>query len=381
MFFDVWFSLRSNRHHWYDDGVKILLTRFPLESRLGGAERQTVSLMEGLMAQGHAVAFAGSCPTLLSLCRERHIPAVEWHIGKPPVTPWLAVSFLWRRMFMRRKLAKLLQQFRDVDALCMLSLSEKLLLTESAARQGKKVLWIEHDRIGKWLRKNPWLGTLRRQSRSARIVTVSDMSKGLMEDIGFDGGRITAIPNGVDASRFADGQRTPHEGVHIGCVARLTRDKGVDVLLAAMRDTPHIRLTIVGDGPEKPALLWYAREYFAAGQVLFVKQHENLNAFYRSIDVLVLPSRDNDPFGMAAAEAMFCGTPVIVTDQCGIAGYLENGEDSLMVPANDAPALASALRRMTDQSTHNAIGEHGKKTAAERFSLAAMVAGYAALLR
>lgn len=355
--------------------MKILFTRFPLESRQGGAEIQTISLMEGLVARGHAVAFAGSCPTLLSLCKERHIPSVEWDIGKPPVTPWLAVSFLWRRIGMKRKLRTLLAQFADVDAVCMLSLSEKLLLTPIAHARKKKVLWIEHDRIGRWLRSNPHLRALRRQARAARIVTVSTLSKRLMTDMGFPAARITAIPNGIDPSRFGRLPARQDNAVFtIGCVARLTRDKGVHVLTDVVHSQEDIVLTIVGDGPEKHRVpntknirVWPALH--------------DMGKFYREIDLLVLPSIDNDPFGMAAAEAMLCGTPVIVTDQCGIAGYLNHGEDALIVRANDAFHLASAVTRLRDRKAREAIARKGQETARSLFSAERMVDAYEALLR
>ena len=355
--------------------MQILFTRFPLESRLGGAEIQTVSLMEGLMARGHAVAFAGSCPVLLRLCNEKHIPAVEWHIGKPPVTPWLAVSFWWRKRAMRRSLETLLTQFSHVDAVCMLSITEKLLLTDVAATQGKRAVWIEHDRIGRWLTKNPWLPLLRHQHAHARIVTVSQMSKTLMEHAGFDGNRITAVPNGIDSARFPEKGVPAHEGLHIGCVARLTKDKGVDVLLEAVKAVPHATLTVIGDGPERATL-----QRLADGRTVFHAAHDDLNGFYRSLDILVLPSRDNDPFGMAAAEAMLCGVAVVVTEQCGIAGSLKNGADALMVPANDAPALASALQKLTDAGMRAELAQRGKQTALQRFSLEAMVSSYESLL-
>ena len=64
--------------------MKILFTRFPLESAYGGAEVQTLSLMKGLRDRGHAIAFAGSCKTLLRLCREEGFPVIELRIGPRP---------------------------------------------------------------------------------------------------------------------------------------------------------------------------------------------------------------------------------------------------------------------------------------------------------
>ncbi|NOS68135.1 MAG: glycosyltransferase family 4 protein, partial [Candidatus Peribacteraceae bacterium] len=105
-----------------------------------------------------------------------------------------------------------------------------------------------------------------------------------------------------------------------------------------------------------------------------------LAAFYRSIDVLILPSRDNDPFGLVVAEAMACGTPVIVTDQCGIAGYLTNGEDALIAGANSEKALREAIIRMQDSSLRERLGRAGQKTASKNFAVESMVETYEKLL-
>ncbi len=68
-------------------------------------------------------------------------------------------------------------------------------------------------------------------------------------------------------------------------------------------------------------------------------------AAYRDADVFVLPSQ-NENFGNSAAEAMACGTPVIVTDQCGIAPVVE-GRAGLVVP-HDSRAIANALKLLLD---------------------------------
>ncbi|MFH0851145.1 MAG: hypothetical protein V1876_00140, partial [Candidatus Peregrinibacteria bacterium] len=137
--------------------MRILFTRFPLESRYGGAEVQTMALMHGLQARRHAVAFLGSCPILLKLCRDEGILAAEFKIGAPPVTRWSALSFLWRKRSMQQRLCNAVGEFGPLDALIMLSLSEKLLLMPFALERGIRVFWMEHDGVGRWLTKNPWL--------------------------------------------------------------------------------------------------------------------------------------------------------------------------------------------------------------------------------
>jgi glycosyltransferase involved in cell wall biosynthesis len=106
------------------------------------------------------------------------------------------------------------------------------------------------------------------------------------------------------------------------------------------------------------------------------KSVTSLDDFYASIDVLVLPSREHDPFGLVIAEAMMRGVPVIVTDACGVAGYLKDGVDALVVKANDPRELAEAIRRILEPSLRKAIGEQGYTTARELFSTEKMVEEY-----
>jgi len=102
----------------------------------------------------------------------------------------------------------------------------------------------------------------------------------------------------------------------------------------------------------------------------------NLDTFMSSLDVLVLASTDHDPFGLVAAEAMMRGIPVIVTDQCGIADYLTDGSDALIVEAGSSGALTDAIARLCDTRFRNTLSERGLKTAKRLFSLEKMVDAY-----
>ncbi len=353
------------------------------------------------MERGHAVAFAGSCPVLLAECRKRKIPVVELEIGKPPVTKWGAISFLWRKAFMRRKLRELLESFGSgnggmeeqktrvankatsklmfshLDVLIMLSVSEKLLLTDVAADAGTKVLWVEHDRIGRWLTKNPWLPLLLKQSKKAMTVTVSELSRKMYLELGWNVKRVVAIANGVTLKSDIGKRKSVNGKLRLGCIARLSYEKGVDVLIDAMAKTnADVTLEIVGTGREEGVLQQLSNNLGVDDRITFTTREPNVIAAYNRFDALVLPSRDNDPFGMVAAEAMLAGIPVIVTDECGIAGYLEDGKDALIVKANSPGALADAIHRYRMTDFRSQIAVQGQKTAKEKFSIKTMVQKY-----
>jgi len=131
-------------------------------------------------------------------------------------------------------------------------------------------------------------------------------------------------------------------------VGRLSWEKGVDVLIEAMRRISAMRsdigLLIAGDGPERRTLEKRAR---ALPQVHFLgfQDWTRLPGFYAAADLFVLPSR-REPWGMVVNEAMASGLPVMATGRVGAAqDLISEGESGFVVPEDDAEALASAIDR------------------------------------
>lgn len=360
--------------------MRILFTRFPLESAYGGAEIQTLSLMRGLRERGHDVSFLGSCPVMLDLCERHRIPAKTLDIGPPPVSKWRAFAFIYKQFAMRKKLKMAFISLLRPHAIVMLSLSEKLLLTPIAVEHGASVYWLEHDRIGKWLTMSPWLRRLKKLSTQVTTICVSLLSKKLYIELGWPEERVVDIPNGIDMHRFARHEKDADQtkSLHIGCVARLTRDKGVDLLVRAVQHLPSVQLTIIGTGRDE----YYIRDLISKldlkNRVVLQSSYPELGNFYQFIDVLVLPSRKHDPFGLVAAEAMALGTPVVVTDACGIADYL--GKESFVVPANSEEALVEAIGKLRDPILRTHLRETVIQVANEQFSLPQMIRAYEKLL-
>ncbi len=368
--------------------MRLLFTRFPLESAHGGAENQTMWLAEGLKRNGHTVGFLGSCPVVLSAFSSLKAQSSKLLIGPPPVTKWSAMSFLWRRQKMQKTLIDAFEALPErPDAIFMLSLSEKLLLTDYAHEKGIKVFWIEHDRIGRWLTMNPWLPALKKVSAHAEIICVSELSRRMYIEMGFDPARVIAIPNGVPAPHTYNSRSSQliahSSSLRLGCIARLSPEKGIDVLLHALENIPEVSLDIIGTGSDEGylrTLIHQDTERMGGERIHIRKSMSSLDDFYASIDVLVLPSREHDPFGLVVAEAMMRGIPVIVTDACGVAGYLKDGVDALIVEANEPHALADAIRRILEPNFRKVLGEQGRATARKLFSIETMVKRYEKLI-
>ena len=367
--------------------MKILFTRFPLESAHSGAEAQSIALMKGLKERGHAVAFLGSCPTLLVLCQQHQIASASLEIGPPPVSKKTVLSFPFKRRKMEKTLTDAFDEFltHGLETLFMLSLSEKLLLTKPAVDAGLKVFWVEHDSIGPWLTKNPYLGELRKLSQLVTTIGVSDLSRKLYVEMGWDPEKIVGIPNGIDPERLqvnVDVERTPSKQLQIGCLARLADEKGLDILIGAVKDLPNVQVQIVGIGNEHKNLEKLIARYDLGDRVSIEPRIADVAAFYHSLDVHVLPSKRHDPFGLVAAEAMLVGTPVIVTDVCGIADELTHKKDAYIVRANSEEALREGISALeADENLRKSIGQAGKQKAEADFTVRGMIDRYEALLQ
>lgn len=356
--------------------ARILVTRFPYESRFGGEEVHSITLMKELRENGFEAFFLGSCPVLLREFDESEFETEKSWLGKPPVTKLWLLLFTLLSPLLFLKAGMMLKRARKkwgVDVLYCLSLGEKLLMTPWALRAGMKVVWLEHARIGNWLTKNPWRILYSRLSRKVDVVVTSRAMKKFLpfahnvQSITCAAivEKPTALPQEI--YDFLGG------GFCVATVARLTVDKGVDMMDKLVHSEPDCRAIIVGDGPLK-------LNEDSRLKVVPKLSRGQLTELYKNVDLFILPSRDFDPFGMVAAEAMMCGAPLLVTDQCGIAFDLHNEHEAVIVPAK-FNELHKALKKLKSHpELRKRISACGQKFAQKNYTLKRMVGEFKELL-
>jgi len=131
-------------------------------------------------------------------------------------------------------------------------------------------------------------------------------------------------------------------------VGRLVSDKGLDLLLEALarlaQEDLRPRLTVVGQGPEEPALRQQCSALGLDAQIHFAGSVVNadLAALLNRHRILVVPSRWAEPFGLVALEGIACGCVVVGSDQGGLPGAI--GRCGLTFPSGQAEVLAERLR-------------------------------------
>jgi len=144
-------------------------------------------------------------------------------------------------------------------------------------------------------------------------------------------------------------------------VGRIASGKGIEHLLAALQELPEAHLVLVGpDDRHGLAGTLDGDRVHVVGPI-----EGPPFPYYRLADVLVLPSA-GDSFGMVAAEAAAGGTPVVVTDRCGIAEFFRDGE-ALVVP-DDRRAILDAVRSVLAEPELRARLSAGGVRAARRLS-------------
>jgi glycosyltransferase involved in cell wall biosynthesis len=196
--------------------------------------------------------------------------------------------------------------------------------------------------------------------------------------LGVEDERIALAPNAIDAGVFgaAAGPRngSPCTFLYVG---RLDREKGLDVLLRAFERVPG-ELVLVGAGTEEAALRSQASQ-----RVRFIGplDRDELVPYYAQADVFVLPSR-SEPWGMVLNEAAAAGLPLVATDGVGAAhDLIEDGVNGFLVPAEDADALGSALRRLAEDESFRAAAGGRSREIVSRFTPEAWARGVAGLAR
>lgn len=186
------------------------------------------------------------------------------------------------------------------------------------------------------------------EDRVDQLLTVSNAFKHYLSDYVQEPERIGVIPNGFDEKRFKPVQ---HENkvAQLISVCRLVPAKGIDVLLQACSELKKkgyaFVLHLIGDGPIRTELEELAAELDIYEETIFygyILHPENFMPFF---DVFVLPSRA-EAFGSVFAEASLCGLAVVGTEVGGIPEQIEHGQNGLLVPVDDVPALTLALEKV-----------------------------------
>lgn len=174
---------------------------------------------------------------------------------------------------------------------------------------------------------------------------------------------VEIIPNAVRTRFFREGRsrpaarqalQLPVEGMIIGVPGTFRPVKGHDFFFRAaeslLREDSSLHVAVTGgvDSPHARHVLQQVGNIeVATGRVHFLGWVEDIPAFYRTCDIICIPSR-SESFGRTVIEAFAVGTPVVATAVGGLQDIVTDGKTGLLVPYGDLEALVRALRRLLD---------------------------------
>jgi len=204
-------------------------------------------------------------------------------------------------------------------------------------------------------------------NRNAHIVAVSQATRAFHCRQGLSEACTTVIHNGIDADAFQPRAASgwlrqelglPPHAVLIATIGQIGLRKGQDVLAAAAMalaaEFAEVYYLLIGErNSGKQENIDFDESLagqFPSGRLHRLGLRDDVPRLLPAIDLLVHPARQ-EPFGRVLLEAAACGRAIVATDVGGTAEMLTNGESALLVPADDATALAAAMGELLSDET------------------------------
>ena len=223
-----------------------------------------------------------------------------------------------------------------------------------------------------------------------------DVSRKVLEQAAAAGIRrehMTVIPNGIppggagpaDASSTRAELGIGDDGVLVVSVGRLVYQKGHEYLVQAMqgivKDFPETKAVIFGEGPLRQQLEAQVERLGIGGAVQLPGNRTDVDRFLRSADIFVLPSRW-EGLPVALLEAMDNGLPVVATRVEGVEEVIQNETQGLLVPPEDARALAESLTKLVaDTEFRRRVGRGAQMRMRQSYTTDIMCERYLSLMR
>ncbi|MBY0490757.1 MAG: glycosyltransferase [Gemmatimonadaceae bacterium] len=210
---------------------------------------------------------------------------------------------------------------------------------------------------------------LRRLNDLAAITIVASRSaRGELEAAGVT--RIVDIPLGVDTERFTPTLRANASDIRrqwklpdaplVGYLGRFAAEKSLSLVLDAWAEVERVsgaRLVLIGTGPEEEQLR--AHPYASRVHFLpFQTDRAQVARLVAALDVMVAPS-PVETFGLAALEALACGTPVLTADRGGVAEQVQASGAGLAFESERVDALIAAAIALLGQD-HAVLAARGR---------------------
>lgn len=244
---------------------------------------------------------------------------------------------------------------------------------------GTKVIMFKHNALPA---KNDLYHRWQRSCTDAYVCVsklVYNLQTEILSDI--EKKKFYLIYNGIDTSRFNKYQNNMREkGWYVvGYAGRIAQDKGINILLEAFgkfADKYNNTKLLLAGADEKEylqAIQHIIEVKSLSGKVHYLGKIDDMEKFYKSLDVLVLPSVVREAFGLVICESIYCGTPVITTNSGAQKEIIINPTFGCIVDKNNGEELFRALEYYKNNA--NYLGNEAEQYILNKFSIGKCVDG------
>jgi len=187
------------------------------------------------------------------------------------------------------------------------------------------------------------------------LLPVSERLRNELLQHHIDTNRLTLLrnipPAGNGSKNVTKHSTGAKDVIQLGYVGRISKEKGIDCLLAAMKilnSRQSCNLHVIGDGPERQSAEQRVQEWGLEKKVFFHGYVRDMERYYKMLDVLILPSfTEGTP--LVVLEAMTFGLAIIATRVGGIPEILTDGENGIIVNPGSTDELAAAIAYLLDK--------------------------------
>lgn len=223
--------------------------------------------------------------------------------------------------------------------------------------------------------------------RSHGLTAVSDfLKRETVRDFSVPESRIEVVPNFVDTRIYRPGLEPCHRAtlapdgekivMHISNFRPVKRVEDVVEIFARVLGEIPSRLVLVGDGPDLPRARVKVEELGIRDSVVFLGEYTPVQELLSCSDLFLLPS-GSESFGLAALEAMACGSPVVASRVGGLPEVIMDGETGYLCEAGDIDEMAAAsIKILSDDKHRKELSDAGRAFAVKHFSSECIVPQY-----
>jgi glycosyltransferase involved in cell wall biosynthesis len=331
-----------------------------------GADKLVLDLHQLFLRRGvnsHIISFTGECPA--------GVPFVSSLNLKKPYHPNVVIRLL-------QKLKKIEKQDLDKSIILHTHLTPCQLWVPISVKISKlKVLLVTTEHSTTNRRRSMILGKFLDRELYKYYSSIACISKGVKESMAswYPGlkSKLITIPNGIDLEKFSERAR-PDQKLDCPVVISVGRLHTKKNYVAAIRACALLKdlnfeYHILGEGQERPKLKQLILELGLAKKVKLIGFQSNVVIHLSQSNIFLMCSHA-EGFGLAAAEAMACGLPVVISDVPGVREVVGiDGKGGFLVDPQDPSSIAKKLRRLLLSPELRATMGEKSRLRAKRYSI------------